>query len=190
MSTAIIPELSYLLQVVEKTYGRKLYTTTDFESLSIIIENKIGELISSSTLKRLYGYVSMKPVPRKSTLDVLSRFIGYRSFEDFRSDLRTNPKFSSTYFSAKMVCAASLDRGSRVRIGWMPDRVVSLSYLGDDTWRVDESLNSQLQAGDRFQACFFMLGYPLYLSSIERDVQTTPAYIAGTQGGLNLLEVL
>ena len=76
MSTAIIPELSYLLQVVEKTYGRKLYTTTDFESLSIIIENKIGELISSSTLKRLYGYVSMKPVPRKSTLDVLSRFIG------------------------------------------------------------------------------------------------------------------
>ena len=57
MSTAIIPELSYLLQVVEKTYGRKLYTTTDFESLSIIIENKIGELISSSTLKRLYGQI-------------------------------------------------------------------------------------------------------------------------------------
>lgn len=132
MSTAIIPELSYLLQVVEKTYGRKLYTTTDFESLSIIIENKIGELISSSTLKRLYGYVSMKPVPRKSTLDVLSRFIGYRSFEDFRSELKTNPKFSSNFFSTKTVCAASLQRGDKVKIGWMPDRVVTLSYLGDD----------------------------------------------------------
>ena len=35
-----------------------------------------------------------------------------------------------------------------------------------------------------------MLGYPLYLSSIESDGQTTPAYSAGTQGGLNLLEVL
>ncbi|MDD5820332.1 MAG: hypothetical protein PUC96_07590, partial [Bacteroidales bacterium] len=101
MSTAIIPELSYLLQMVEKTYGRKLDTTTDFESLSIIIENKTGELLSSSTLKRLYGYVSMKPVPRKSTLDVLSRFIGYRSFEDFRSELKTNPKFSSNFFSTK-----------------------------------------------------------------------------------------
>ena len=190
MSTAIIPELSYLLQVVEKTYGRKLYTTTDFESLSIIIENKIGELISSSTLKRLYGYVSMKPVPRQSTLDVLSRVICYRSFEDIRSELKTNPKFSSNFFSTKTVCAASLQRGDKVKIGWMPDRVVTLSYLGDDNWQVEESLNSHLQEGDRFRAAFFMLAYPLYLSGIERDGETTPAYIAGTQGGLNLLEVL
>ena len=74
-----IPELQYLLELVEKQYGRKLSTTTDFESLSVIIEKATGDLLSSSTLKRLYGYVSLTTVPRKTTLDILSRFSGNRA---------------------------------------------------------------------------------------------------------------
>ena len=50
MSTNIIPELNWLLELVKKEYGRDIYTTTDFESLSVIIEKKTGELLSSSTL--------------------------------------------------------------------------------------------------------------------------------------------
>ena len=46
-----MPELAYLLTEVEKKYGRRIATTTDFESLSVVIEHQIGELISSSTLK-------------------------------------------------------------------------------------------------------------------------------------------
>ena len=51
-----MPELAYLLTEVEKKYGRRIATTTDFESLSVVIEHQIGELISSSTLK---GYGAM-----------------------------------------------------------------------------------------------------------------------------------
>lgn len=42
-SSIVIPELNYLLQLVERQYGRKLTTTTDFESLSVIIEKETGE---------------------------------------------------------------------------------------------------------------------------------------------------
>ena len=98
-----IPELQYLLELVEKQYGRKLSTTTDFESLSVIIEKTTGELLSSSTLKRLYGYVSLNTVPRKTTLDILSRFIGNRDYETFRISLSNDPQFSSRFFSAKTV---------------------------------------------------------------------------------------
>ena len=46
-----MPELAYLLTEVENKYGRRIATTTDFESLSVVIEHQIGELISSSTLR-------------------------------------------------------------------------------------------------------------------------------------------
>ncbi|MDY3227864.1 MAG: hypothetical protein SOX36_09365 [Candidatus Cryptobacteroides sp.] len=185
-----IPELQYLLELVEKQYGRKLSTTTDFESLSVIIEKATGELLSSSTLKRLYGYVSLNTVPRKTTLDILSRFIGNRDYETFRISLSNDPQFSSRFFSAKTVTTSELKAGDRLRIGWPANRIVTLNYLGDDLFEVDTSVNASLVKGDRFRQVSFMKGYPLYLSRILRDGDYTPAYVAGMNSGLNLIEIV
>lgn len=185
-----IPELQYLLELVEKQYGRKLSTTTDFESLSVIIEKATGDLLSSSTLKRLYGYVSLNTVPRKTTLDILSRFIGNRDYETFRISLSNDPQFSSRFFSAKTVTTSELKAGDRLRIGWPANRIVTLNYLGNDLFEVETSVNASLVKGDRFRQVSFMKGYPLYLSRILRDGDYTPAYVAGMNSGLNLLEVV
>lgn len=185
-----IPELQYLLELVEKQYGRKLSTTTDFESLSVIIEKATGDLLSSSTLKRLYGYVSLNTVPRKTTLDILSRFIGNRDYETFRISLSNDPQFSSRFFSAKTVSTSELKAGDRLRIGWPANRIVTLNYLGDDLFEVETSVNASLVKGDRFRQVSFMKGYPLYLSRILRNGDYTPAYVAGMNSGLNLLEVV
>ena len=185
-----IPELQYLLELVEKQYGRKLSTTTDFESLSVIIEKATGDLLSSSTLKRLYGYVSLNTVPRKTTLDILSRFIGNRDYETFRISLSNDPQFSSRFFSAKAVTTSELKAGDRLRIGWPTNRIVTLNYLGDDLFEVDTSVNASLVKGDRFRQVSFMKGYPLYLSRILRDGDYTPAYVAGMNSGLNLIEIV
>ena len=185
-----IPELQYLLELVEKQYGRKLSTTTDFESLSVIIEKTTGELLSSSTLKRLYGYVSLNTVPRKTTLDILSRFIGNRDYETFRISLSNDPQFSSRFFSAKTVTTSELKAGDRLRIGWPANRIVTLNYLGDDLFEVETSVNASLVKGDRSRQVSFMKGYPLYLSRILRDGDYTPAYVAGMNSGLNLIEIV
>lgn len=185
-----IPELNYLLELVEKHYGRKLSTTTDFESLSVIIEKSTGDLLSSSTLKRLYGYVSLNTVPRKTTLDILSRFIGKRDYETFRLSLRDDPQFTSTFFSTKIVNSSELKAGDKLRIGWSPDRIVKLRYLGDDLYEVEDSVNASLMQGDRFRQVSFMKDYPLYLSRILRNGDYTPAYVAGMHDGLNMLEVV
>lgn len=185
-----IPELQYLLELVEKQYGRKLSTTTDFESLSVIIEKATGDLLSSSTLKRLYGYVSLNTVPRKTTLDILSRFIGNRDYETFRISLSNDPQFSSRFFSAKTVTTSELKAGDRLRIGWPANRIVTLNYLGDDLFEVETSVNASLVKGDRFRQVSFMKGYPLYLSRILRDGDYTPAYVAGMNNGLNLIEIV
>ena len=39
-----MPEIECLLSEVEKKYGRRIATTTDFESLSVVIEHQIGNL--------------------------------------------------------------------------------------------------------------------------------------------------
>jgi hypothetical protein len=67
---------------IEKTFGKKLNNRGDCELLSDDIHRKIGVLISYNTLRRLYGMAEFRQ-PRMSTLNHLSNYIGFKSFQDF-----------------------------------------------------------------------------------------------------------
>lgn len=184
-----MPELAYLLDEVEQKYGRRIATTTDFESLSVVIEHQIGEMLSSSTLKRLWGYVSLNPTPRIATLDILSRYIGHKNFKAFCESLKESKAFVSTFFTSKYQTVSELTPGVIVTIGWAPNRVVNLNYLGEFQFEVLSSENSQLLPGDRFELSEIIVGYPLYISRILRDGEYTPSYVAGRQRGISLMKV-
>lgn len=187
--TRDMPELAYLLDEVEQKYGRRIATTTDFESLSVVIEHQIGEMLSSSTLKRLWGYVSLNPTPRIATLDILSRYIGHKNFKAFCESLKESKAFVSTFFTSKYQTVSELTPGVIVTIGWAPNRVVTLNYLGEFQFEVLSSENSQLLPGDRFELSEIIVGYPLYISRILRDGEYTPSYVAGRQRGISLMKV-
>lgn len=187
--TRDMPELAYLLDEVEQKYGRRIATTTDFESLSVVIEHQIGEMLSSSTLKRLWGYVSLNPTPRIATLDILSRYIGHKNFKAFCESLKESKAFVSTFFTSKYQTVSELTPGVIVTIGWAPNRVVNLNYLGEFQFEVLSSENSQLLPGDRFELSEIIVGYPLYISRILRDGEYTPSYVAGRQRGISLMKV-
>ena len=153
-----IPQLQYLLTKVEEKFGRQIATTTQFEVLSVVIENSIGELVSCSTLKRLWGYMSLKPVPRRSTLDILSRYVGYKDFAAFCEAISRTDDFQSRFESIKLVDPSALEEGDRVVLGWAPDRLVKLLYLGGGQFEVIESFNSKLMAADRFEMGTLMIG--------------------------------
>ena len=185
-----IPELKYLLAEVEKAYGRRVNTTTDFEALSVVIEREINERLSASTLKRLWGYVSNNSSPSLTTLNILSLFIGKKDFRTFCEDLKTLSVFESGFFTSRFVSASDLTPGDGLRIGWNPDRLVRLEYLGDCRFRVTHNCNSSLEEGDVFEVSSFFLGYPLYIPRILRNGAYTPSYIAGSVNGLTTLELL
>ena len=187
--TRDMPELAYLLDEVEQKYGRRIATTTDFESLSVVIEHQIGEMLSSSTLKRLWGYVSLNPTPRIATLDILSRYIGHKNFKAFCESLKESKAFVSTFFTSKYQTVSELTPGVIVTIGWAPNRVVNLNYLGEFQFEVISSENSQLLPGDRFELSEIIVGYPLYISRIFRNGEYTPSYVAGRQRGISLMKV-
>lgn len=183
-----MPELAYLLTEVENKYGRRIATTTDFESLSVVIEHQIGEMVSSSTLKRLWGYVSLNPTPRISTLDVLSRYLGYKDFKQFCENLKESKTYDSNFFTAQCLIVADLEPGTNVTIGWLPNRLVTLNYMGEFSFEVVMSENSQLKVGDSFELTEIIAGYPLYISRVLRDGEYTPPFVAGRQGGINILK--
>ena len=185
-----IPELKFLLSEVEKSYGRSVNTTTDFEALSVVIERDVNERLSASTLKRLWGYVSNNNSPSLTTLNILARFVGKKDFRTFCEDLKKQTLFESSFFTSHFISASDLQPGNAVRIGWNPDRMVCLEYLGDFRFRVMRNMNSSLREGDEFDVSSFFLGFPLFIPRILRNGEYTPSYIAGSVNGLTTLELL
>ena len=86
--------LAKLRELIEGVIERKMKTPKDFEYLSECIFDKFHEKISPTTLKRLWGYLSESTTPRKSTLDILSMFVGYANWKDFckKNPIENKPK--------------------------------------------------------------------------------------------------
>lgn len=87
-------DIDRLRQAIEQAVGRQMQTPKDFEFLAVCIFDKTHQSVSVSTLKRLWGYTAQYATTRTATLDLLARFIGYSSWEDFKA-------------SPKKVCTAS-----------------------------------------------------------------------------------
>ena len=174
------PELRFLKDEVYKAFGSRLQTSTDFEALSESIEARTGALISVSTLKRLWGYVQPQSKPRMSTLNLLSRYCGRDGYAGICQELRD----TSGFISAKRIDSGSLQPGAIVHLQWMPDRNVSVKYLGERRFRVLDGGWSKLREDDEFEALAFIEGHPLYIDAIVRNDATLPPYVAGRSGGL------
>ena len=181
------PEIAELLLQVEKAYAKPLNSTTDFEELSIQLKYKLGMSLSSSTLKRLWGYVNDAHSPRPQTLDVLARYLGHADFKDFCMWLKHTTAYNSSFFSAKRILVEDLNPGMEVEIGWSPNRYLRLRYKGDGLFEVREAKESKLVRGDLFQAVSFLMGQPLFLPYVERGGKRLSPFIAGRNGGLTML---
>jgi hypothetical protein len=182
------PELQELLHCVKEESKNLTITSKGFDNLADNIETKTGEQISSSTLKRLWGYVGDRHKIRMNTLDILSRYIGFTNFETFTKELKKGPQFNSYFFATKEIKATEISYGDPIEIGWAPNRIVEIECRGMESFIVTSSENSKLRIGDTFCIKDFMMGLPLYIPAILRDGQYTVPYIAGCNGGLTLLQ--
>jgi hypothetical protein len=75
--------IAALREAIEKAVDRRMQTPKDFDFLSESIFGKIGERVSPTTLKRLWGYLSEPTIPRLSTLNILAQFVGYVGWTAF-----------------------------------------------------------------------------------------------------------
>ena len=175
---------------IETALKKKLQTPKDFEFLRERIYARLHTLVSRTTLMRLWGYVDEEVTPRKGTLDILSKFLGYKDWESFQENtMLPKEQQSSPVMSRKLNVNSDLYIGERLRLTWQPDRVCDVEYLGELSFRVIASENTRIQPGDTFQCSLIIEGEPLYLDNLRKgdgsSSAETIAYVCGKKTGVN-----
>lgn len=188
---ADIPQIALLRQQIEKSIDFPLNTHGDFLRLSAGIEFALREHMSESTLERLWGYSTRRyETVSVRTLNVLCRFIGVHSWEKF-CEFAAAQSHDSELFAGNTINVADLAVGTRIRIGWMPDRMCTVRYLGDNRFVAEETHNSTMQSGDTFSCLQFQKGRELHLDDFRRaDPSERFRYVVGINSGLTTLEVI
>ena len=185
------PEIYELRLRIEASIKRKIETPADFDFLRGIIWERTHEQISTSTLKRLWGYVDGIDNARNSTLNVLSKALGYENWDAFILKLKSENMDNSDLVMSESMSSSDLKIGDRLMIAWQPNRVCRLKYLGDNQFEVMESQNSKLKVGDTFRCGLFILGEPVYINDLRQNNGTgePKLFVIGNKSGLTKLRV-
>lgn len=189
---ANIPQIAALRRDVEDKEGYALSTHLDFVALTEKIETQLREHISPTTLERVWGYSTRHyDTVSRHTLDVLARYVGADGWDDYVCRLRSMSGRESEEFSGDILNVSSLAVGSRLLIGWQPDRLCEIRYLGDCRFIVERVENSSaLHAGDSFSCMQFQLGQEMYMDHFQRADSPTSEnarYAVGQSHGLTTL---
>lgn len=182
------PEIAELKQRIEKEMKRKMKTPNDFIFLSGAIFERTRETMSPTTLKRLWGYIDGADQTRNSTLQILSRFLGYESWEAFVDDIGKDS--GSNKVLSPHIDVKELNVGDRVKVSWRPDRRCTFRYLGEEKFEVEAAENSKLEVGNTFYCGLFILNEPLYLTDLVQGNNLPSAFVVGNKDGLCEIERL
>lgn len=171
---------------IEKALGKEMRTPKDFDYLRESIYTRLNILISSTTLKRIWGYLDEGVQTRQGTFDILAQFIGYHSYEDYITHVSDseNEIQSSPVMSRRLNVSKDLNTGDVLRILWQPNRLCEVIYLGNLRFRILSSRNTRLQPEDTFQCSLFIEGEPLYLDNLKQGNLPPTAYVCGKRSGI------
>ena len=188
------PEIATLRMDIEHEVKRKIRTPYDFEFLAGVIWERLHENISPTTLKRLWGYIDGADTTRRTTLCLLSQFLGFADWEAYVASLATRTDIESAAFEGEGIHINDLQPGDRVEVTWLPNRRCVFRYEGEAHFIVEEAANAKLHAGDTFDTTCFLVGKPMYLDNLQRDevpsTKESVSYVAGSKNGLNSVKLV
>ena len=164
--------ISQLKKAVEARFGHVPSGPADFGELSIAILKTSGERLSADTLSRIWGYKKGYSSVRQSTVRVLEQYAKANEESDFIHTIAIH--------------ADECQKGDRVRIAWLPDRICVLSYLGNYRWRVEETVNGKLQVGNTFSCRTMAQDHPLIVDHLHTEYANYEGY-AISKNGLTLV---
>jgi hypothetical protein len=178
----------HIVQLLKSKSENELRQPSDCEFLSLDIESKTGVRIGATTLKRLLGFAQDERTPHGSTLDVIAHYLGYAHWDELsKIEDMGNSDFDAFDHEVR---SADLLPDACVEITYLPDRKVRFLYLGNHRYRVVESQNSKLQAGDEVEIQNFLLHHPLLVLNVWRNGDSLGQFTAGRVSGLSSVKIL
>lgn len=190
MPTPFPPEIIQLRSDIEKHIGQALLSPSDFQRLIQQIWNQQHAILSLSTIKRLWGYVDGNGLPRLSTLNTLSQFVGYADWNEYLVALEQRGGNESAIFQGEGISTAVLQTNDKIEVCWQPNRRCIFRYLGDNQFVVEESINAKLHRGDLFNAATFIVGHPMYIDNLLCSDGSRSSYVAGKRHGLTSVNLI
>ena len=187
-------ELANLRDDIRKRAGfqDKTLSPSDFDFLELDIKKELPQAaINAKTLKRFFGYdrTEESSFIRLYTLDVLSQYVGYESWNAYLRHLHLIEGNGSGDFKGEEINVDDLQIGETLQIAWQPNRKSTLKYLGNQQFEIIETENSKWQVGNRFQCRHFINGKPLYVDNLtDKDgVLKSAMYVVGEVDGIRIL---
>ena len=188
-----LPQIAALRKKIERIFGKPLMTHNDFIELVSLIREATHKHISETTLERVWNY-STRGYDNIShyTLNLLSEYAGYSDWQKFCEQLKKESASDSDMFDDPVLFSKDLQPGDRIKLGWMPNRVCFLRYLGDFRFIAEECLNSTMKEGDIFSCLEFRINQPVVMTDFESaDGKVNgETYIAGIKEGITFLKKL
>lgn len=187
MQTEYASKYAKLCEAIEKTIGKKMMTPKDFDDLAIDIYKHTSLRVSATTLRRMWGYQEQdkRVTPREYTLNLLSQYVGYMSWEAFASE---STKTESGPLNNRCIYSTILKPGEELRLVWNPDRSIIIRFMGQDVFEVIESNNSKLKPGNRFSCGCFIDGEPCHLHRLIDDTGNVTNYVCGSENGIKFFK--
>ena len=184
------PEIIQLRSDIEKLLGQTLSSPADFQWLIHQIWDKQHTILSLSTIKRLWDYVPSNGMPRLSTLNTLSQFLGYADWNAYLVALEQRGGNESAMFQGEGISSSALQPNDRIEVCWQPNRKCVFCYLGNNQFVVEESINAKLHTGDLFNAATFIVGHPMYIDNLLCSDGSRSSYVAGKRHGLTSVNLI
>ena len=180
-----------IIEELEKREGRKL-ATADCQWLAIKIHEQTKEVIGETTLKRMLGFTGDKDItPRRSTLTILARYLGYEGYQEMAMTLGLSATVVSEFSERDIIQSDGLNIVDTLELKYLPNRLLVMKYIGDSSFILDEVVNSSnLRAGDIVKASHLSKGFPIYFPEVVRDGKSLGAYEAAKNGGLTSIEII
>ncbi len=182
--------LECLRQDLEHKVGRTMKTPSDFNVLNLEIQKVMKDSPSTSTLKRLWAYVPDSTSRSMTTLNVLSRFLGYRDWQHYIENLMRSNRIESSFITSTTLLAANLVPGDIVECEWNPGRHLTMEFLGANRFRVVSARMAKLQVGYTFTAMIFSKGNAFFASDVMNGEIVLGNYVAAEKTGLTALRYI
>lgn len=180
--------IALLRDHIETDCKRVMSTPRDFDWLSKRLA-EMGERVSPTTLKRCWGYIEAAIRPRLYTLDILSRYLGYRNFKHFVDACGelTDDAHSGIVLGALLRPSQDLEVNDRVVLTWQPGRVCVIRYLGNEQFVVERSERTRLQPGNTFSCGLIIEGEEMYLHNLVMEGRQPVGYVCGRVNGVHFI---
>lgn len=178
-----------ILKRVRAKVGLEMTRSADFDVLSQSIKDTTNENLGVNTLKRLFGFKTEKVVPRLSTMDIIAQYLGSSDYETLIKELGEDADIS-LFTPVDCLEVQELAKGSQIQISYDPNRVFSLTYIGDFQFIVNDVKGSRnIRKSDLLTIAQFAVGHRFVVMRVIRDGVDLGSYESAKFKGLKSVEL-